>query len=98
MDNLHLDMQTTQQMQINAQNLIAQKQPQQQQQIIENNNNQPLVDPTQKRRLSRAYDNNSIDKNQSLPLDQNHSKPNDTHYIKNKTLQSPVNRYKVFKF
>lgn len=90
MDNQ--EMQATQQMQINAQKIIAQKP--QQQQIIENNNNQPLIDPTQKRRLSRQQDSNVIDKNQTLPLE-NHSKPNETHYIKNKALQSPVNRYKV---
>lgn len=54
------------------------------QQIIENNNNQPLVDPSQK----------IIDKT-SLPLDNHNKSTNDSHYIKNKTLQSPVNRYKV---
>lgn len=78
------DHQTTQQMQLNAQILAAQKP----QQIIENNNNQTAIDSNQKRRLSRAQEQNGI------PLE-NHSKPNDTHYIKNKALQSPTNRYKV---
>lgn len=64
------------------------------QQIIENNNNQPLMDPSQKRRLSRSQENNIIDKT-SLPLDNHNKSTNDSHYIKNKTLQSPVNRYKV---
>lgn len=64
------------------------------QQLIENNNNQPLIDSTQKRRLSRSQENNIIDKI-SLPLDNHTKSPNDSHYIKNKTLQSPVNRYKV---
>lgn len=62
------------------------------QQMIENNNNQPMVDPSQKRRLSRAHDNN-FDKTPTQM--ENHMKTNDTHYIKNKTLQSPVGRYKV---
>lgn len=75
----------------NAQMLSAQKP----QQLIENNNNQPLLDPTQKRRLSRSQENNIIDKN-SLALDNHTKSSNDSHYIKNKTLQSPVNRYKVF--
>lgn len=52
------------------------------------------MDSTQKRRLSRSQENNIIDKT-SLPLDNHTKSPNDSHYIKNKTLQSPVNRYKV---
>lgn len=71
--------------------LSAQKQPQQ---LIENNNNQLVLDPAQKRRLSRSQENNIIDK-PTLPLDNHTKSPNDSHYIKNKTLQSPVNRYKV---
>lgn len=63
-------------------------------QLIENNNNQPLIDPIQKRRLSRSQENNLIDKN-VLPLDNHTKSPSDAHYIKNKALQSPVNRYKV---
>lgn len=91
--NALLNSSTTQQTDIqqltNAQMLAAQKQPQQ---LIENNNNQLVLDPAQKRRLSRSQENN----NKTLPLDNNHTKsPNDSHYIKNKTLQSPVNRYKV---
>lgn len=65
------------------------------QQLIENNNNQPLIDPIQKRRLSRSQENNLIDKNNALPLDNHTKSPSDAHYIKNKALQSPVNRYKV---
>lgn len=77
--------------QLNAQMMSAQKS----QQLIENNNNnQPLVDQTQKRRLSRSQENNIIEKT-PLPLDNHTKSPNDSHYIKNKTLQSPVNRYKV---
>lgn len=74
----------------NAQMLSAQKS----QQLIENNNNQPLIDPIQKRRLSRSQENNLIDKN-ALPMDNHTKSPSDAHYIKNKALQSPVNRYKV---
>lgn len=64
------------------------------QQLIENNNNnQPMIDPSQKRRLSRAHENN-FDKT-TMQMD-NHTKTgNDMHYIKNKALQSPVSRYKV---
>lgn len=62
------------------------------QQLIETNNNQPLIDTSQKRRLSRASENNFDGKTQM----ENYTKPiNDTHYIKNKALQSPVGRYKV---
>lgn len=77
--------------QLNAQMTSAQ---QKSQQLIENNNNQPLIDPSQKRRLSRSQENNIIDKT-SLPLDNHTKSGNESHYIKNKTLQSPVNRYKV---
>lgn len=83
--------QTDMQQLSNAQMIAAQKQPQQ---IIENNNNQLLIDPAQKRRLSRSQENNIIDKT-SAPIDNHAKSPNDAHYIKNKTLQSPVNRYKV---
>lgn len=82
--------QQTELQQLNAQMMSAQKS----QQLIENNNNQPLMDSSQKRRLSRSQENNIIDKT-SLPLDNHTKSPNDSHYIKNKTLQSPVNRYKV---
>lgn len=77
--------------QLNAQMISAQ-----QKQLIENNNNnnQPLMEPSQKRRLSRFQENSLIDKT-SLPLDNHTKSPNESHYIKNKTLQSPVNRYKV---
>lgn len=52
------------------------------------------MDPSQKRRLSRSQENSSIEK-PSLPLDNHTKSTNESHYIKNKTLQSPVNRYKV---
>lgn len=61
-------------------------------QLTENNNRQ-MIDSNQQRRLSRAHEINLPEKN-ALPLE-NHSKTNESHYIKNKTLQSPVNRYKV---
>lgn len=78
--------------QLNAQMMTAQ---QKSQQFIENNNNnQPLMDPSQKRRLSRSQENSLIEK-PSLPLDNHTKSTNESHYIKNKTLQSPVNRYKV---
>lgn len=88
---LHSSTQHSDLQQLSNVQMLSAHQPQH---IIENNNNQPLMDPSQKRRLSRSQENNLIDKI-SLPLD-NHTKPtNDSHYIKNKTLQSPVNRYKV---
>lgn len=60
--------------------------------IENNNNNQPIIDTAQIRRLSRANENNFDGKTQM----ENHTKAsNDTHYIKNKALQSPVSRYKV---
>lgn len=89
-------IQQTDAQQLNAQMISAQKT----QQLIENNNNnnnnnnQPLIDPTQKKSSSRPQENNIIDRN-SLQLDNHTKSPNDSHYIKNKTLQSPVNRYKV---
>lgn len=69
--------------------------PPTQQQIIENNNNnQPSIDPSQKRRLSRAHENN-LDKTTMQQMENCAKTGNDTHYIKNKILQSPVSRYKV---
>lgn len=60
--------------------------------IENNNNNQPLIDASQKRRLSRTNENNFDGKTQM----ENYTKTsNDPHYIKNKALQSPVSRYKV---
>lgn len=61
---------------------------------LDNNNHQPM-DASQVRRLSRTHETILPDKN-ALTLDAMHIKqPNETHYIKNKALQSPVNRYKV---
>lgn len=63
------------------------------QKIMENNNYQ-TTDASQKRRLSRTPENTLPAKN-ALPLE-NHTKgSNESHYIKNKALQSPVNKYKV---
>lgn len=59
------------------------------------NNNHQMLDASLVRRKSRVQENIVADKS-ALTLDASHAKqPNDTHYIKNKTLQSPVNRYKV---
>ncbi|XP_031640680.1 gamma-aminobutyric acid type B receptor subunit 2 isoform X1 [Contarinia nasturtii] len=82
-------IQPTDLQQLNVQMMSAQKS----QQLIETNNNQPLIDSSQKRRLSRSQENNIVDKT-SLPMDNHAKSPNDSHYLKNKTLQSPVNRYK----
>lgn len=89
MRNSTLDIQDThlvlQQTPLNPQLLTAQKP----QQMIENNNNQQsIIDSNQKRRSSHTKEPNGV----SL---ENHVKSNDTHYIKNKALQSPTNRYKV---
>lgn len=83
LQDTHLALQQTP---LSAQLLTAQKP----QHIYENNNNQQsIIDSNQKRRLSRTAQEPN-----GLPLD-NHTKTNDMHYIKNKALQSPTNRYKV---
>lgn len=59
------------------------------------NNNHHTMDISQARRASRAQDNLVADKS-ALTLDATNIKQtSETHYIKNKALQSPVNRYKV---
>lgn len=43
--------------------------------------------------MSRTSDTGT----QKTPTSENHSakSPNDSHYVKNKAIQSPVNRYRV---
>lgn len=62
------------------------------------NNNHQAMDVSQLRRMSRTQEDIMPDK-KALSLEATHTKQtNETHYIKNKALQSPVNRYKVTKY
>lgn len=85
------DTQVKQQLAISQQTLQVLQRPI----SISDNNNHQTLDVSQIRRLSRTHENMNPDKN-ALAVDPNHAKSsNETHYIKNKALQSPVNRYKV---
>lgn len=61
---------------------------------VENNNNAiSQKDQPQQRRMSRTAEN--ANQKTTTPENQNNKTANEPHYIKNKSLQSPVNRYRV---